>query len=185
MKKIILMSALLLGACQSLPQQNPISASTTQTQSPSFAITGKIGVVSHIDGQRVAGSAFYNWGQERERFAIDLTGALGMGATQIRYDGKQATLTSEQAGTLSADSPQALLYTATGWQAPIDVMPFWVMGRQAPNDHNPIWQAGQLTQSQNGDWVVAFDYSGSLPSKLVITHKDGHRVVMTITHVAQ
>lgn len=42
------------------------------------------------------GSAFYAWGQQNDRFAIELIGALGIGKTNIEYDGQTATLVSEK-----------------------------------------------------------------------------------------
>lgn len=184
MKRLLLVSTLALGACHSLPK--PAPSIPAQSSKPlSFAITGKIGITTQHDQGKSGGSVFYDWGQDGERFAIDLTGALGIGATQIRYDGKQATLTSEQTGLISAGSPSDLLTKATGWQAPIEVLPFWIMGQTAPQDHGSIWQTGKLTQSQNGDWTAVFDYNGNLPSKLIINHSAGHRVVMTITHVTK
>lgn len=152
-----------------------------------FNITGKIGVTSVTETGHQAGSAFYAWGQDGERFAIDLTGALGLGATSIRFDGKTATLVSEQTGTLTADSPEALLKKATGWQAPISHLPYWVLGKNAPDDTNTTYDAKDRPMlADNGEWAVQFDYAQDKPSpypfRLRINHQAGHRVVLTITH---
>ena len=179
----------MLSACQTVPKTapntTPIPQLPTDTTPLQFAITGKIGVSTQTADGRNAGSAFYTWGQDGERFAIDLTGALGIGATSIRFDGQTATLTSDKTGTITADSPDALLEKATGWQAPIADLPFWIMGKNAPNDYDSHYQDGRLLQTSNGAWQASFDYNNTpLPSRLIINHQDGHRVIVTITRVA-
>ncbi|WP_114800827.1 lipoprotein insertase outer membrane protein LolB [Moraxella canis] len=179
-------SALLLSACASTQSstQTPITTLPTADTPLKFAITGKIGVVTATPKGRQAGSAFYAWAQEDNRFSIDLTGALGIGATQIRYNGTTATLDSERTGTMTADTPEALLLTATGWQAPISQLPHWILGRSAPDDSVADYDSsGRLVHAANGAWRAQFDYDKSaLPSRLRITHTDQHSVTMTMVH---
>ena len=43
---------------------------------------------------------------------------------------------------------------------------------------------GRLVSSENGDWTAKFYYQNSVyPNRLIITHADGHRLVMTINHL--
>ncbi|OBX84799.1 lipoprotein insertase outer membrane protein LolB [Moraxella nonliquefaciens] len=173
-----------LTACQTLPKTAPVINEQTYDDVLRFAITGKIGITTNTANGKQAGSAFYNWGQEDERFAIDLTGAFGMGATQIRYDGQQATLTNDK-GEIQADSPEALLQKATGWHAPISHLPHWIVGKTAQGDTDSQQdEQGRLTQSTNDDWTASFEYpkNSPRPSRLVIHHTDGHHVVMTIVY---
>lgn len=179
---LIAAAALSLSACQSL--------STTPTQSPSepvhepaFSITGKIGVTTITPQGAQANSAFYGWSQQNGRFSIDLTGALGLGATTIRYDGQHAELNSEKTGIIQADSPEALLVKATGWHAPISQLPYWIVGKNAPSDDlsQNQQQGNRLTHAVNGGWTADFEYARqAMPSRLRIVHSNGHRVVMTI-----
>lgn len=190
MKKLsfIILSAasLLLSACASTqPTLGPTVSTLPSSDAPiKFGITGKIGVISISSERRQAGSAFYAWAQEDERFSIDLTGALGIGATQIRFDGNSATLTSERTGTLVADSPELILQQATGWQAPISRLPYWIMGRTAPADSALAYDdRGRLSTATNGEWQASFEYGrDALPTRLRITHQNGHSVTMTIAH---
>lgn len=186
MKKIIALSIItlstLLTACQSLPKPTiPPAPTATSGDKIAFNITGKIGITTQTPDGRQAGSAFYGWGQDGERFAIDLTGALGMGATSISYDGQHATLTNDK-GQISADTPEELLLKATGWHAPISQLPYWVMGKVATGDSG-IFE-DRLIQTTHDEWTADFSYAknNSLPNHLIITHTDGHRVVMTISH---
>ncbi|MGO2341099.1 MAG: lipoprotein insertase outer membrane protein LolB [Psychrobacter sp.] len=182
----------ITSGCQSLKTANATNQPMTTVQNQpqkleSFNITGKIGVTTPANDTTGAqgGSAFYAWGQQDDRFAIELIGALGIGKTNIEYNGQTATLVSEKTGTLTADDPEELLKKATGWQAPISQMPYWISGNPAPSDSAPEMDGqNRLISSVNGDWSASFTYKGSdkLPSKISAVQPQGNKVVMTINH---
>lgn len=197
---VALISGVLLSAgCQTIPSSGA-NANTTPTlpaqKLENFTINGKIGVTmpasapsaNASNANTQGGSAFYTWGQQNDRFAIELMGALGIGKTNIAYDGQTATLVSEKTGSLSADNPEELLQKATGWQAPISQMPYWISGRSAPSDSAPkVDNQNRLISSVNGNWSANFAYNGNdkLPSKITATQSQGQKVVMTINHLSQ
>ena len=198
--KLVLFTALttalmITSGCQSLKTANatnqPIGTVQEQPKKlESFNITGKIGVTtpSKDNSGNQGGSAFYAWGQQNDRFAIELIGALGIGKTNIEYNGQSATLVSEKTGTLTADDPETLLKKATGWQAPISQMPYWISGRPAPSDSAPQLDAqNRLISSINGEWQANFTYKGNdkLPNKISAMQSQGNKVVMTIDHQKQ
>jgi len=186
----------ITSGCQSLKTANATNQPTTTVQGQnaeqpkkleSFNITGKIGVTTPANDSTgtQGGSAFYAWGQQNDRFAIELIGALGIGKTNIEYNGQTATLVSEKTGTLTADDPETLLKKATGWQAPISQMPYWISGRPAPSDSAPqMDDQSRLVSSVNGEWTASFTYKGTdkLPSKISAVQPQGNKVVMTINH---
>ena len=186
----------ITSGCQSMKSANATNqpSTTIQGQNPeqpkkleSFNITGKIGVTTAASDTTGAqgGSAFYAWGQQNDRFAIELIGALGIGKTNIEYNGQSATLVSEKTGTLNAADPETLLKKATGWQAPISQMPYWISGRPAPSDSAPQLDAqNRLISSVNGEWRASFTYKGNdkLPNKISAVQSQGNKVVMTIDH---
>lgn len=179
---IALLSVLGLTACQSIkPPTTPIETSTELPKPIAFDIAGKISVITQTTPtNKQAATAFYHWVQEGDRFAVDLTGAFGIGATQIRYDGQTATLTTGNQ-TLNADSPNELLYKATGWHAPIDKLPYWIVGRVAQGDTDSIFSDNRLSQSTNGDWTAVFDYGKhKTPERLRLSHADGHKITLLI-----
>ena len=185
----MLAMASVLTACQSTKTFKPTVAKPTPTtvvaDAPlKFAATGKIGIRTKTDNGNQGGSAFYAWAQEDDRFSIDLTGALGIGATEIRYNGKQATLQNDRTGLITAETPEALLTSATGWQTPISQLSYWIVGRSAPSDTaKTLDNAQRITQATNGLWTADFEYGqNKLPNRLTINHQDGHRVTMTINH---
>lgn len=199
--KLVLFTAMtaamvITSGCQSMKTANATNQPTTTVQGQNaeqpkklenFNITGKIGVTTpgnDASGTQ-GGSAFYAWGQQNDRFAIELIGALGIGKTNIEYNGQSATLVSEKTGTLTADDPETLLKKATGWQAPISQMPYWVSGRPAPSDSAPQLDAqNRLISSVNGEWRASFSYKGAdkLPNKISAVQSQGNKVVMTIDH---
>ena len=186
----------ITSGCQSLKTANATNqpSATLQGQNAeppqkleNFNITGKIGVTMPANDTTgtQGGSAFYAWGQQNDRFAIELIGALGIGKTNIEYNGQTATLVSEKTGTLTADDPETLLKKATGWQAPISQMPYWISGRPAPSDSAPqLDDQNRLINSVNGEWTASFTYKGSdkLPNKISAVLPQGNKVVMTINH---
>lgn len=186
----------ITSGCQSMKTANATNQPSTtiqgqNTEQPkkleSFNITGKIGVTTAASDTTGAqgGSAFYAWGQQNDRFAIELIGALGIGKTNIEYNGQSATLVSEKTGTLNAADPETLLKKATGWQAPISQMPYWISGRPAPSDSAPQLDVQKrLISSVNGEWRASFSYKGNdkLPNKISAVQSQGNKVVMTIDH---
>ena len=189
-------AALITSGCQSMKTANATNQPSTTIQGQNieqpkkldnFNITGKIGVTTPASDTTGAqgGSAFYAWGQQNDRFAIELIGALGIGKTNIEYNGQSATLVSEKTGTLTAADPETLLKKATGWQAPISQMPYWISGRSAPSDSAPQLDAqNRLISSVNGEWQASFSYKGNdkLPNKISAMQSQGNKVVMTIDH---
>lgn len=148
-----------------------------------FTINGKIGMTT----PQQAGSAFYTWTQQGQNFAIEIAGAMNAGQTKISYNGQSATLTNEK-GTINAATPEELLLRATGWQAPISQLPYWIQGQPAPSDANGKKDStNRLVSAQNGDWTATFSYSNSndkLPSRLTASHPGGYKVVMTINRLS-
>lgn len=169
-----LISAVLVSSltgCQSWVK--PASSATTQppiAAAKNFQLTGKIGVRT----PQQSGSAFYAWAQQDQRFAIELTGALGIGQTRIEGGNGQFSLENNTSGRLEADSAEALLKQATGWQAPISQLPRWVMGMPIAADSPATYdsQTRLATLTEQG-WQVRFDYLDAAqprrPSRLIMT----------------
>lgn len=183
----------LVGCQQQLPPLPPITSlppvegGSCVTPPPPmplvFQLTGKIGVRT----PQQSGSAFYAWGQQEGRFSIDLSGALGIGKTTIESNGTRFVLQNANTGRLEADQPETLLEQATGWRAPISLLPKWVMGLPDQTSSPATYDAMQRLQTLTEQgWSVRFDYADDQavrPSKLVMTQplENGeNRVTLTI-----
>ena len=169
---------LTLSACQHAPvlQPTPVTAQPSApipikviTAPQGFTLTGKIGVKT----PQQSGSAFYAWAQTGDRFAIDLSGALGIGQTHIEGVQGHVTLDNSTTGHLEAQAPETLLKQATGWDAPISSLRYWVMGVPAATpDAVSRDNIGRLQTLTEQGWHVRFEYSdavGVRPQKLVLT----------------
>lgn len=166
------------------PMLPPIpTASSLPTMPQAFQLTGKVGVRT----PNQSGSAFYAWGQQDNRFSIDLSGALGIGQTTIESNGTHFVLQNANTGRLEADQPETLLEQATGWRAPISLLPKWIMGLPDQRSSPATYDAKQRLQTLTEQgWSVRFDYADDQairPSKLVMIQplESGEtRVTLTI-----
>lgn len=190
--QVFRLSAAVLVGCISLGLsgcQKTLKSPILSTPLPSqemvktqFSIAGKIGVRTPQQN----GSAFYAWTQVNHYFAIDLTGALGIGQTRIEGIPGKVTLTSAKTGTLQAASPEELLQQATGWQAPISYLVLWVQGKPASGSAQAQYDEQQrLKTLTEGGWQVQLSYDNAdpLPQKLVMIQtlpQGENRVTLTI-----
>ena len=169
--------------CQSLktaPEILTPSNPSEQLNQQSFKITGKIGVRTPQQN----GSAFYGWNQQGDHFAIDLTGAMGIGQTSIRGVKGQVTLTSSKTGVIEAQTPEELLFKATNWEAPITYLVSWINAQPAqPNAAITLDDQNRIQTIDEGGWLATLSYSANekLPNKLVlIDDAQQNRVTLTI-----
>ncbi len=182
---LTLSCCLFLFGCQSIPKAPSLNTpskehtSNTATQ-PKFQITGKIGVRTPQQN----GSAFYGWTQVGDSFAIDITGAMGIGQTNIRGKAGDVTLTSSKTGVLQAETPEELLYKATGWEAPITYLVAWINAQPADvQAHIENDELGRIRQLNEGGWSATLSYNQQekLPNKLILIDDAAqNRVTLTI-----
>lgn len=160
-------STLLLTGCQRYIQPTEPSTSQIPQASNQFNLQGKIGVKT----PQQSGSAFFSWSQQQDKFAIELSGILGMGKTLIEGEPGQVSLNSAKTGLIYAASAEELLQRATGWQAPISHLIHWVQARpatlHAQLDHDPLLRPLQIIED---GWVVNLSYQDNsmLPNKLIL-----------------
>ena len=96
---------------------------------------------------------------------------MGVGKTQIQGKPGEVTLNSAKTGLITATTPEELLEKATGWQAPIMHLAYWVQAKpatsnaQATND-----EQNRLKQLIEDGWTVDFSYNDAqtLPNKLLL-----------------
>lgn len=160
-------SVLFLTGCQHLSQPNKVIASPQIQDENNFSLQGKIGVRT----PQQSGSAFFTWVQQQEQFDIELTGILGVGKTQIEGKPGEVTLNSAKTGLITAATPEELLEKATGWQAPIMHLAYWVQAKPAnSNAQVNKDENNRLKQLVEDGWTVDFSYNDgqTLPNKLLL-----------------
>jgi outer membrane lipoprotein LolB len=132
---------------------------------------GKLALRSQTD----AWSATLHWRQTGERYRIRLSGPFGAGALQIEGDSHGVALRTSDDQTLSASTPEELLYQHMGWWVPLSGMRYWILGRTEPDTNSPaeqvtVDQAGRVLSFSQSDWLVSYldyeDVAGfSMPRK--------------------
>ncbi|ENX60675.1 MULTISPECIES: lipoprotein insertase outer membrane protein LolB [Acinetobacter] len=160
-------SVLFLTGCQHLSQPNKVIASPQVQDENNFSLQGKIGVRT----PQQSGSAFFTWVQQQDQFDIELTGILGVGKTQIEGKPGEVTLNSAKTGLITAETPEELLEKATGWQAPIMHLAYWVQAKPATQDAQVNKdESNRLKQLVEDGWTVDFSYNDAqtLPNKLLL-----------------
>lgn len=185
---IFLSSFFTLAACQHNPTQPKsvqLGQTTVSQNTPvAFKISGKIGVV-YVDslGKKQSGSAFFAWVQENKRFAIDLTGALGVGKTYIEGTPSYAKLVNQHSGEIIGDTPEDILYQATKWHAPISMLPNWIMARPTKHHMNTTYdQFNRLQSTQESNWRATLSYKENekFPYKIKMHDDLNNKVIITL-----
>ena len=164
---LIATSTLVLTGCQQYTKPQAPSISQIPEAANNFNLQGKIGVKT--PGQ--SGSAFFTWVQQQDSFDIELSGILGVGKTQIQGKPGEVTLNSAKTGLITAASPEELLEKATGWQAPIMHLTYWIQAKPATaNAQITKDQNNRLKQLIEDGWTVDFSYNDTqtLPNKLLL-----------------
>ena len=177
-------SVLFLTGCQHLAQPHKVMTSLQIQDENNFNLQGKIGVRT----PQQSGSAFFTWVQQQDQFDIELTGILGVGKTQIEGKPSQVTLNSAKTGLITAESPEELLEKATGWQAPIMHLAYWVQAKPATqNAQISKDEQNRLKQLVEDGWTVDFSYNDGqvLPNKLILKQMLADNKENRITMVIQ
>ncbi len=191
---VLILGSLWLAGCASQPGQQPADTTASQPQAPSIAQEWQryqqvLGNIDHWQAQGKlgirmpdhSGSAYFNWQQQAEQFAILLNGPLGQGATWIRGDDRRVSMEQSGQPAIEAETPEALMLDTLGWWLPVSELYYWVKGIPAPNSpildeqHNDDGTLKLL--SQNG-WQLSYTRyqqleGWHLPAKVVAQYRPG------------
>lgn len=181
---LVMVTNLVLTGCQSLKtptiQSGMPLPTPTSSDSRQFTISGKIGVYT----PQQKGSAFYAWTQRGDYFAINLSGALGLGQTTIEGKPGDVTLTSSKTDTIQAATAEELLLKATGWQAPISHLVYWINGNSSDsNAHISRDDQHRIISISEDGWQAQLSYEGqaTVPNRLNISDDSNqNRVTLVI-----
>ena len=158
----VVMLALLLQACASLPQSGnrpddwPQIARQLQALQQ-WRIQGRLGVQTATQG----GSLELYWRQQGEKYTIRLIAPLGQGAVSLSGDADEVVARLAN-GQQFRGQPEALMQQHFDVAAPVSSLPYWLRGLPAPGSQadNIRWNAQQRIHrlTQNGWQVEMQDY---------------------------
>lgn len=139
-----------------------------------WELSGKIG----LRAPQLAESAYLNWRQCGDHFAVRISGPLGQTVARIDGRGAQLTLQFEGRAPMLTSEPETLMQQQLGWSLPIQSLRYWVRAEAAPGGDaqfsGPQPQPDVL--QQNGWQINYFAYhqngTTALPAKLRLSRID-------------
>ncbi|TXS96388.1 outer membrane lipoprotein LolB [Parahaliea maris] len=123
-----------------------------------------------------AESANLLWRQQDGRSELQLSGPLGVAATQILAEGERLEVRrGEELRILDISTPQAV-ELSTGWDLPLKALPYWMLGIPQPGAEatDLAFENERLTTLSQDGWQVSFDAYGqfggyTLPTRLRVS----------------
>ncbi|WP_252178968.1 lipoprotein insertase outer membrane protein LolB [Endozoicomonas sp. 4G] len=178
---VLMVFALLLSGCVTAPKPEK-GLSEAQRQSLWQAHQKQLKALDHWHlkgrlGLRVpgdSGALSLEWQQNKERYLIYLDGPLGQSVAKI--NGQPGSVELEASGKRYRDqNPEKLLFELTGWDLPVSLLRYWVMGLPSPGSRASIRLNNQgypELMTQQG-WQVEYlqykDFSGiTLPARIKV-----------------
>ncbi|WP_017445119.1 lipoprotein insertase outer membrane protein LolB [Gayadomonas joobiniege] len=123
-RTLILLIAVFLSACSSLPDSSNDTQITDIRQINQFHLTGKI---AFINPQKRHSANLY-WRQVQNNYDIRLTTLLGISLAKIE-GGRQQIKIQADGETYQSNAPNRLVENVIGWPIPVDQLANWVLGR--------------------------------------------------------
>ena len=176
----LLCVAVLLAACGTTPEVMPVDDpqriwAERQVQLAAidqWAVVGKLGIQSAEDSW----TAGLNWRQDRDSYAIRLSGPLGQGLMELRGSAQAVELTTSDHGVYRAPTAEELMQTHAGWQMPLSGLRHWILGRPHPEARIVDLQldpGGRLAELRQLGWHIRYEryaeFDGlALPTRLTL-----------------
>lgn len=176
---IIAAGLLLLNACATAPKpaQSSISQVLHQqhlaelTQINSFALKGRLGVVTHKQGF----SGSIDWHHTTSTDNVDVYSPLGSKVANISKKITGAILTRQDGRSITAQDTESLTETALGFKLPLSGLSDWALGKPtSSNINSSTWdENGRLLTLKQDGWDISYEnYADNegifLPNKIVL-----------------
>jgi outer membrane lipoprotein LolB len=190
---LAVITALALAACSGIAPQPPSTAHDPNLplvqqlhNLQAWTATGK----ASLRNSNASESVSLIWEQDTNQARIVLSGPLGAGATQIYSDGEILTVNRDGSlQTVDISSPEAIILN-TGWNLPLQALPFWLKGLPYPELEIQKAQqdsaSGRLISLHQDDWALEFQQYSQINSLMLPTRlrleKEDTRVLVVIRH---
>ena len=116
-----------------------------------------------------SGSMSVEWLQNQQDFTVYLDGPLGQSLAKIVSNG-QGIVVEADGKRYQGRTPEALLFSLTGWQLPVSYLRFWIQGVPVPGIQETSMQLdnkGQLSHLQQAGWTIDYlEYQSQSPVSL-------------------
>ena len=158
----------MLSSCVSPTTRPPADAAKTLDSYPSsWEVSGKLSIRSTVTSavtqvSNAPKTLRFSWRQLDEDYVITLYGRLNLGRVVITKEANSITLTRGNKRLASANSAEALLYQQTGWELPVSLLRYWILGQVSPN-HDYLF-SNQLAGQLNDQPLEAISRANQTPS---------------------
>lgn len=130
--------SVLLGGCESTPMQD--EAQRLERERAYATHLAWLGALSHWRARgRMAAkvpddamSASMSWEQNADHYELRLSGPFGQGALRIDGGPGAVRLRTADGRTAHATTPEELVSQELGWEVPVSVLQYWILGRPDP-----------------------------------------------------
>ncbi len=148
--------------------------------SKSWTLQGRLNIRQANDSDTVS----INWQQTEEAFEINLSGALGIGATTIYGNQSYIRLQQGNDTTIEARNIDELSREYLGYEFPAEALLYWVRGIPSPNstasmelNENQLLARLSQQDNQGNNWELEYDrylQSGglNLPGRIRMSHPE-------------
>jgi len=112
-----------------------------------------------MDDGRDGGSGRLHWSTREAVSSLDFRGALGRGAWRLSVKPGEALLEKGDGSSTRAPTVDQLIQREIGWQLPVDMLQWWVLGLNAPGPFNSMEldEAGLARSFEQGGWTIEYD----------------------------
>jgi len=169
---------LLLAACAGQEQRPPVAGDWSAHSTQLSALThwtarGKLALRTEDQSE----SAQLLWRQQDQDSHLNLTGPLGVNATEVRSNGERIELIQgEDVRSFDITNPEVVKLN-TGWDLPLQSLPYWLKGLPSPHLEVQLLeldpQRGLLRKLRQNDWQISYQAYGdfgayTMPTRLRI-----------------
>lgn len=188
MRKLVILTCLLFAAgCETLAPrvEGPADPAAWQARRAwletlaAWQLEGRVAIAAGDEGW----TASLGWQQDGERLDVSFSGPLGVGSARIAGTPERLEVHTTDGEHFMTGDPERDLYLHLGWTAPLDRMPYWVLGLPGPgSDYQlEVDAAGRPVQLVQGEWTVDYiDYllldglppERALPRKIEMRRQD-------------
>lgn len=179
----LLIISLLLGSCttgNSLIDRNWQAHQLLVSNANSWTLQGRLNIRQANNSDTVS----INWQQMAQGFEINLSGALGLGATMISGNQDSIILQQGNENSIEAANLGELSSDYLGYEFPAEALQYWVRGIPSPDspaamelNENQLLESLSQRDAQGNNWLLEYDrYQESgglnLPGRIRISHPD-------------
>lgn len=122
-----------------------------------WKLEGRVAIAAYDDGW----NASVDWTQRDDHLDVKFSGPLGVGSARIDGTPELLTVQTSDGQQFVTRDPETDLYWQLGWTAPLDRMPYWVLGLPGPGAQ-PVIEVdggGRPERMQQGGWTITYvDY---------------------------